>query len=229
MILVPPKSSDATRKLTFDFISDLIVGETISSATTTATVWSGFDPSPSTVISGAATISGTVVTQLVTAGQAGTLYKLMCEATTSESQVLTKFAYLAIVDEPLAGVAPGDETPTGPTGTVAFMFTKAATLVAPQVGDSLTILYSPAAVNLTSIMALLSGGTAPSVTFKVKYGSSRASGTDVVTGGITVDSVTVGDATTTFDNGTIPANAFLWIEVTAVSGTPDELNVTFQF
>jgi hypothetical protein len=83
----------------FDFISRLATGETISTATVVASVYSGVDATPSAVISGSASISGTKVTQLVVAGVLGVMYKLVCTITTSASQTLQLSAYLAIVPD----------------------------------------------------------------------------------------------------------------------------------
>ena len=91
-----PKQVGATKAYVFDFISDLAVGETISGATVTAAVWSGTDASPSSIISGAASISGTQVTQKLTAGLAGNIYAATCTATTSASQTLVRSAYLVV-------------------------------------------------------------------------------------------------------------------------------------
>jgi hypothetical protein len=91
-----PKQAGATQSYPFNFISDLAVGETISGATVVATVWSGNDPSPSAIISGAASISGTIVTQKLTAGVAGNIYAVTCTATTSAGQTLVRSAYLVV-------------------------------------------------------------------------------------------------------------------------------------
>lgn len=85
-----------TKKLTFDFLADLGVTETISTATVTAAVYSGTDATPSAIISGLASISGSVVTQTIVAGTSGVTYLLTCTATTSASQVLIITAYLTI-------------------------------------------------------------------------------------------------------------------------------------
>lgn len=90
------KRASETRNEVFDFTSSLAAGETISSASTAATVYTGTDASPSAVVSGAATISGTKVTQKLTAGTVGVVYELVCTATTSLSQVLPRVAYLVI-------------------------------------------------------------------------------------------------------------------------------------
>jgi hypothetical protein len=91
-----PKQAAATQSYPFNFISDLAVGETITGATVTALVWSGNDPTPSNLISGAATISGTVVSQKLTGGVAGNIYAVTCTATTSAGQTLIHSAYLVV-------------------------------------------------------------------------------------------------------------------------------------
>lgn len=82
---------------TFDFTSRLAATETISSASTTATVYSGTDASSSSVISGSATIAGQKITQKVTAGVEGVTYLLTCAITTSLGQTLNLSAFLPIV------------------------------------------------------------------------------------------------------------------------------------
>jgi hypothetical protein len=84
---------------TFDFLSRLAVGETISAAAVAATVYSGTDASPSAILSGSPSISGSKVTQKITAGTLGVVYKLMCTVTTSTSQLLVLAAFLVIVPD----------------------------------------------------------------------------------------------------------------------------------
>ena len=93
----PPKLYGVTKKVTFNFISELAPGETISTATVAATVWSGNDPTPSGIVSGAASISGTTVTQTITGGVIGTIYKLLCTITTSAGQTLQGWGLLAVL------------------------------------------------------------------------------------------------------------------------------------
>ena len=81
----------------FDFTSQLGSSETISTAVVTATVYSGSDASPSSIISGSAAISGQKVTQKVTAGVEGVTYLLVCAITTSLGQTLDLSAFLPIV------------------------------------------------------------------------------------------------------------------------------------
>lgn len=85
----------------FNFASALAAGETISSATVTASVYSGVDANPNNLIAGADTIIGTQVRQLLSdaAGVLGVVYKLLCTADTSLGQRLQQSSYLAIVSD----------------------------------------------------------------------------------------------------------------------------------
>jgi hypothetical protein len=94
-----PKFTDERVKCTFDFASLLTNDESLSSATTTAAVYAGADASPSALISGAATISGSVVTQLIIGGTAGVIYQIDCKAVTSASQTLVLTSRLAVILE----------------------------------------------------------------------------------------------------------------------------------
>ena len=92
-----PKNAGETLSLVFDFASQLIVGETVSSATASCSVYSGTDATPSSVLSGSATVSGTQVTQKVTGGTAGVTYVISVAATTSASNIITILGYLVVL------------------------------------------------------------------------------------------------------------------------------------
>jgi hypothetical protein len=84
----------------FDFISSLQPGETISTQVVTASVYSGLDPSPASIISGAASVESTTqVWQLITGGVVGVIYKLLCTVTTSLGQTLQQAAFLAVIPD----------------------------------------------------------------------------------------------------------------------------------
>lgn len=81
----------------FDFTSRLAAAETISTAAVTAVVYSGTDASPSSIVSGSATISGQKVTQKIAAGTLGVTYLLTCTITTSTSQTLLLEGFLVVI------------------------------------------------------------------------------------------------------------------------------------
>ena len=86
-----------TKSLVFDFLSSLALGETLSTASVAAIVYSGTDASPSSLISGSATISGSQVTQKITGGVLGVTYLLTCTVTTSAGQTLLLSGFTTIV------------------------------------------------------------------------------------------------------------------------------------
>ena len=96
---LPNKFAAETKTYAFDFSSLLAVGETISTAVVAASVYSGADASPSSLISGTATIASAIVTQKITAGTEGVIYELACSVTTSAGQTLRLPGYLAVLPE----------------------------------------------------------------------------------------------------------------------------------
>lgn len=98
-ITLPPKLAGETAKVAFDFASLLASAETISTQVVTSTVYSGTDASPSALISGAASATGSIVTQSVTGGVVGVLYELLCTITTSATQTRQISAFLAVVQD----------------------------------------------------------------------------------------------------------------------------------
>lgn len=98
-IILPSKKSGETVTVNFDFASKMNLTsttETISTQSVTASVYSGTDATPSAIISGAASASGTVVSQNITAGTAGVIYILLCNITTNLGQTLQISALLAV-------------------------------------------------------------------------------------------------------------------------------------
>lgn len=96
-IILTPKAVSETVDVVFSFLAFLAVGETLSSATVTASVYSGTDATPSSIIDGADVISGANVTQSITAGTVGVVYNLVCVAVTSTGQNLIVAGYLGVV------------------------------------------------------------------------------------------------------------------------------------
>ena len=97
MIEFPPLLPSETQTLKVDFGDEMAVGETISTQSVAATVFSGTDSSPSSIISGSASVSGTEVSQKIAApASAGNIYTLTWTITTSLSQTLKKSGLVAI-------------------------------------------------------------------------------------------------------------------------------------
>jgi hypothetical protein len=115
----------------------------------------------------------------------------------------------------------------GLTGSVKIP--RSLSVYAPTTSDSITLFYTPVALTISRISAVLRGSSTPSVTYNLNYGTNRSSGTLVFTSGTTVTSTTTATVVTSFNNSSIPAGGFLWLTASAVSGTVDELSVSVEF
>lgn len=91
------KKVGETAPVQFDFTSSLGATETISTQSVAASVYSGTDANPSAIISGAASASGKVVSQNITAGVSGVIYQLLCTITTSLGKTVQQSSYLSVV------------------------------------------------------------------------------------------------------------------------------------
>lgn len=102
-------------------------------------------------------------------------------------------------------------------------------IASPTGSEDRTLFFAETEVAIEQLNAVVRG-TTPSVTWTVRYGTDRsATGTEAVTGGTTTTSQTAGSEVTKFDNGTVPAGNWVWLETTAVSGTVQELAVSLRY
>jgi len=104
LVVTPSKATGEKIPVVFDFASKLAVGETLSTLpapTVAISVWSGVDASPTSVLSGSATVSGTKVSQVVTGGVAGCIYKITCTPVTSSSNNPVIQTLLAVTQDPI--------------------------------------------------------------------------------------------------------------------------------
>jgi len=95
----PDKRSGSTVLAAVDFTNRIPSGASISSSDAwAATVKSGTDSSPSSVLSGSASTSGTTCQQKLTAGTDGVEYYIVAQVTLSDSQVLEQLCVLKVED-----------------------------------------------------------------------------------------------------------------------------------
>lgn len=106
-------------------------------------------------------------------------------------------------------------------------FSKSVFVSSPGAAEDITVFFTPVALTITKITAILTGSASPSVTWTIRFGTDRsAAGTEAVTGGTTTTSVTTGSVVTSFNATAIAANSFIWLKTTAQSGTVTSLNVS---
>ena len=110
------------------------------------------------------------------------------------------------------------------------MAPQVVTIASPTAGAILLLLRAPHELTISRVDGVLSGGTSPSASFSLRHGADvSAIGTAVTTDPITVTSTTTGQAIDSFQAAAIPAEHWLWLEVTAISGSPQALTVAVQF
>lgn len=118
-------------------------------------------------------------------------------------------------------------------GTVERVLTpylsKAVTVETPTATEDISLFFTKDAITISEMRAVVRG-TTPSLTWTVKHGTDRsAAGAAVVTAGTTTTSVSTGSDVTSFNDATIVADSFVWLETTAESGTTDEFHLTIIF
>jgi hypothetical protein len=114
----------------------------------------------------------------------------------------------------------------GPAGPMAPLV---AWLASPQANDRRILLRAPQALTISRVDAVLTGGTNPSVSVSLRHGADvSAAGTAATTDPIAVTSTTSGTASTSFQSPNIPAGHWLWLQVTAASGSPTGLSVSIE-
>lgn len=103
---------------------------------------------------------------------------------------------------------------------------KAVSIKSPGLNDKIVLGYEPSAKTISEIRSVVKGSGSPSCTWTLRYAADvSAAGTEVVTGGIVTTNTTTGLSTSSFSNPSW-SQCWLWLEITALSGTVDQLNVT---
>ncbi len=96
---LPPKLISETITVEFDFLGDLSWEEGIDSATVSVEVFSGLDYSPSDILSGATSFSGSVVSQDIQAGMGGVIYLLIATVEGSSGTTYVQTKKLAVLTD----------------------------------------------------------------------------------------------------------------------------------
>jgi len=115
-------------------------------------------------------------------------------------------------------------------GGISTQF-KSITIDNPGNNEKIPLFFSPTSIQFTKIQSIIgSAAVGSGVTFSIRYGTNISlSGTEVITGGVSVANTTTGISTTTFNNDTVPSDNFVWITTSAISGSPTFLHTTLVF
>lgn len=105
--------------------------------------------------------------------------------------------------------------------------TASITIVDPDNTVDATIFRTNFALTISEIEVILLG-TTPSVTWTLKHATDRSAVGTTIDSNTSTNSTT-GDVHTVLSDSTVPADSFIWLEISATSGTVDEINVSFDF
>jgi hypothetical protein len=130
--------------------------------------------------------------------------------------------------------ADGFQTPSGVAtemlmadGSVKDLATlsKSVTIIDPVATDDSTIFYTPVAITITDVRSHITGTT--NVVFNISHATTRT-GTplDVFSSDITLTSTSGQSNNSGFNDATIPAGSWVWLDVVSVSGTPTRFHAT---
>lgn len=104
---------------------------------------------------------------------------------------------------------------------------KSVTIVNPTGTEDIMMFYVNAACTIQQITASVKGPSSQSITFDIRYGASpTGTGTSVVTGGTSVSTTQI---VTSFTNATIPANSYVRVVTSNMTGDVDELAISIDF
>jgi len=118
-------------------------------------------------------------------------------------------------------------TNTGYTGSSGSI-SKSVTIIAPETSDDVSLFYTTTALTISKVKAVLTGSSSPSITYSVKSGSDRSAVSETHVNEQTVTSTTSGTEATVADSS-IASNTWVWLSISAVSGTVDTFSITLEF
>ena len=102
------------------------------------------------------------------------------------------------------------------------------TVECPRLNDDFTLLFTNVEITIKQLNFVLAGTT--DLTVFVRFDADRsAPGTPVITLGTVVSNTTTGQEILVFDNAVIPAGSWVWVEFTAITLAPDEVNVSVVY
>jgi len=121
-------------------------------------------------------------------------------------------------------------TITSGTNTITVSgtpITKTITIESPTAAEDITVFFVSTAVTIRSIRAVIKGGT--SVTVDPRHDTDRtALGNQILTVEEVVTSTSTGQELTITGDTTIPADSWVWLETSGISGNVTELSMTFS-
>ncbi len=117
--------------------------------------------------------------------------------------------------------------PSGGGGSAPSL-SKSITIPNPSEDDDVTIFYTPVAISVSQLNSHISGGGL--VTFNIQHAATRVGSTsDVFASDIQLASLSGQENNTGFDDETIPADSWVFVNIISVTGTPTVFHTTITY
>jgi len=116
-------------------------------------------------------------------------------------------------------------TTAGPQGADGSQGPRSMTIKGPLAGDNFTLFRPDVETTITKVSSVVSNG---SVTYEIRYAANRQSAGTLATVSQQITSTTTGQSATV-QNQPIPADNWVWVEITAVDGSVEEFSANFIF
>lgn len=115
------------------------------------------------------------------------------------------------------------------TGDTFNVFNKNLTIEQPTIDDDITLFRTTDDITLTKLVGVVRGDNV-SISTNIFYAPNRdLVGTKILNTDVVINSETIGNSISAFDQTIIPANSFIWIENTDVSGSVEEFFITLEY
>lgn len=114
-----------------------------------------------------------------------------------------------------------------PTAAQLPLIPASFVIPAPVAGAEVTLFRTDAAVTLTAVTAVVQGTSSPSVTLVLKHALDRTAAGTPVTISAAVTNTTTG-ASLALGTMPIPADSYVWVELSAVSGSVTEVALAVE-
>jgi hypothetical protein len=106
--------------------------------------------------------------------------------------------------------------------------TKSVNVASPTGSENITLFFTEGQITIVEIYDVIRGLGA-SVDWNISFGTDRSVATfDLFNTDRTTVSI-IGSSTTIFDNPVIPANNWVWLTTSSISGTIEDFNITIRF
>lgn len=103
-------------------------------------------------------------------------------------------------------------------------------LPSPAGTEKRPLLRAPQQLTITRLSAVITAGSLPTVTFTVRHGADVAqAGTLLNTTSFLCNSNTSGLEWSSFSNPVVPAGDWIWVLLSARSGTPQAFSLQLEF